>query len=308
LRKLISLSFALVACCTAVGAEQQAPEVKWHEVATADIAKLADDDLVRHAVEPDFLDGVTLSETRFAEAGFSWHLLRFMNEAKPSGLLWVVPHDDESAAFDSAIAALKTYGGVAIVVNSGPGSSRMQTGQGTCGGRQPVLSRCDPNRNFSASTPLFTNAHLGQLSAGEAVIALHTNSPGFGPGKGEITIVDAVTASKGKVRPRMNGYFGGAGPAVLKNHDSYAILPFVAPKIPEHDVRCRQAMVQAGVNVWHEPVGKSDGSLSNYAVLEKAALSYVNMESRRETDLTLASERQRLMIDAYLSGCRPSGD
>jgi hypothetical protein len=37
-------------------------------------------------------------------------------------------------------------------------------------------------------------------------------------------------------------------------------------------------------------------------------LQYVNMESRRETDLTIASERQRLMIDAYLSGCRPSGD
>jgi hypothetical protein len=308
LRKLLALSFALVACCTAVGAAHAALEVKWQEVATVDIAKLADDDLVRHAAEPDFLDGVTLSETRFAEAGFNWHLLRFVNEAKPSGPLWVVPHDDENAAFDSAIAALKTYGGVAIVVNSGPGSSRMQTGLGTCGGRQPVLSRCDPNRNFSRATPLFTNVHLGQLSPRQPVIALHTNSPGFGAGKGEITILDAAAASKGKIRPRKNGFFGDAGSAVLKDHDSYAILPFVAPKIPEHDVRCRQAMVQAGVNVWHEPVGKSDGSLSNYAILENPWLQYVNMESRRETDLTIASERQRLMIDAYLSGCRPSGD
>jgi hypothetical protein len=73
-------------------------------------------------------------------------------------------------------------------------------------------------------------------------------------------------------------------------------------------VRCRKALGEAGVHVWHEPVSKSDGSLSNYTVLENVALPYVNMESRRETDLTLASERHRLMIDAYLSGCNPLRD
>lgn len=306
--KLLSLTFALVAGYSAASAWHAEPEVKWQEVARTDIAKLQDDDLVRHAAEPDFMGGVTVSETRFSEAGFNWHLLRFVNAAKPVGPLWVVPHDDENAAFDSAIAALKAHGGVAIVVNSGPGSSRMQSGQGTCGGRASILSRCDPNRNFSSSTPLFTNAHLDQRAAGQPVIALHTNSPGFGPGKGEITILDAAAANKGKIRPRKNGYFGGEGPALLKDNDSYAIVPFVAPKVQENDVQCRKALVQSGVHVWLEAVGKSDGSFSNYAVLEKADMMYVNMESRREVNLMVASERHRLMVDAYLKGCSPLGD
>lgn len=308
MRKLLALSLSVVACCTAVSGWHTVPEVKWQEVATTEIAKLQDDDLIRHAIDPSFLDGLTVGETRFSEAGFNWHLLRFVNSAKPAGPLWVVPHDDENAAFDSAIDALKTHGGIAIIVNSGPGSSRTQSGRGTCGGRTPILSRCDPNRNFSSLTPLFTNAYLDHRSAGQPVIALHTNSPGYGPGKGEITILDAAAASKGKIRPRKNGYFGGSGPALLKNHDSYAILPFVAPKIQDYDMRCRKALVQAGVHVWHEAVGKSDGSLSNFAVLEQADMVYVNMESRREEDLTVASERHRLMVDAYLEGCQPSGN
>jgi hypothetical protein len=309
LGKLLALSLGLVACCTAaVAASHTKPAVEWSEVAGTDIAKLQDDDLIRHAAEPDFLGGVSVSETRFSEAGFNWHLLRFVNAAKPVGPLWVVPHDDENAAFDSAIAALKTHGGVAIVVNSGSGSSRTQSGQGTCGGRAPIITRCDPNRNFSSSTPLFTSAHLDQRASGQPVIALHTNSPGFGPGKGEITILDAAAASKGKIRPRKNGYFGIAGPAVLKDHDSYAIIPFAAPKFQEYDVRCRKALVEAGVHVWHEAVGKSDGSFSNYAVLEKADMVYVNMESRREANLAVASERHRLMVDAYLKGCSPLGN
>lgn len=308
MRKLLAQTFALLAGCTAVSAWHLEPAVKWQEVATTDLTKLQDDDLIRNAAEPDFLDGVTVSETRFSEAGFTWHLLRFVKAAKPAGPLWVVPHDDENAAFDSAIAALKAHGGVAVVVNSGSGSSRSQSGQGTCGGRTPIITRCDPNRNFSPATPLFTNAHFDQRFAGQPVIALHTNAPGFGPGKGDITILDAAAASKGKIRPRKNGYFGGAGAAVMKDRDSYAILPFVAPKIQDYDARCRKALVQSGVHVWHESVGKSDGSFSNHAILEKADMMYVNMESRREANLTVASERHRLMVDAYLKGCGPSGN
>jgi hypothetical protein len=308
LRKLVTLFLAMMACCPATVALQAQPAVEWQEVAVVEIAKLKDDDLTRHSAELEFLSGVIVSEARFSEAGFDWHLLRFVNALKPIGPLLIVPHDDENAAFDSAIAALKIHGGVAIVVNSGPGSSRMQSGQGTCGGRMPILSRCDPNRNFSSATPLFTNAHLDQRAAGWPVIAFHTNSPGFGPGKGEITILDAVAASKGKIRPRKNGYFGGDGPEVLKDNDSYAIIPFVAPKIPEDDIRCRKALLQAGVHVWHESVGKSDGSLSNYAILEKTDMVYVNMESGREDNLAIASERHRLMVDAYLKGCSPLGN
>lgn len=306
-RLLIPL-FALLTCCTAAASWHAKPAVEWQLLAVADIATLQDDDLIRHEAHTDFLANITVSELRFSEAGFDWHLLRFVNAAKPVGPLWVVPHDDENAAFESAIAALKTHGGVAVVVNSGAGSSRLQSGHGTCGGRKTVVSRCDPNRNFSAATPLFTNAHLDQRAPGQPVIALHTNTPGFGPGKGTITILDAAAANTGKIRPRKNGYFGSAGPALLKDHDTYAIIPFVAPKTQEYDMQCRSALVQAGVHVWHEAVGKSDGSLSNYVVLKKVDMAYVNMESRREVDLAIASQRHQLMVDAYLKGCRPLGN
>lgn len=287
---------------------QADPLTVWTKIETADIGGLADDDVQRNRGNAEFLTGLSVSEARFSEAGFNWHLLRFVNYAKPDGPLWIVPHDDENAAFDAAIAALKLYGGIAIAVNSGAGSARLQTGQGRCGGRPAFRTTCDPNRNFSPETPLFTQAHLDQLSAGRPIIALHTNTPGFGHGKGDITILDAAAAGKGVIRPRRYGYFGGSGPAVLKDHDSFAIIPFRLPHISVNDVTCRLALQSAGVHVWHEPVGKSDGSLSNYITLHKAGTAYVNMESRRETNLSLAAQRHGLMVAAYLKSCSRSGD
>jgi hypothetical protein len=268
-----------------------------------DASAVVDDDLQRHASDKSYLDGLNLSEMRFSENGFDWHLLRFVNTAKPSGALWAVPHDDENAAFDAAIAALKHYGGVLVVVNSGPGSSRIQLGQGTCGGRPAIVSKCDPNRNFSASTPLYTRAFLDQNSLGQPIIALHTNSPGFGRGQGDITILDERSANKGKLRPRKDGYFGLNQPASLSDPDSYAIMPYLLPKPIGAGVACRNGLIEEGVNVWHERVGKSDGSLSNYVVLDVPTTTYVNMETRREADLTIAAERHRMMIAAYIKRC-----
>lgn len=280
----------------------------WTELTAEQVQLLADDDLQRHRADAEYLTGIAVSETHFSEAGFNWHLLRFINATQPIGPLWVVPHDDENAAFDAAVTALKRYGGVLIAVNSGAGSARMQSGQGTCGGRPAKVARCDPNRNFSVATPLFTQAHLEQRSAGQAVIALHTNTPGYGPGKGEITILDMGAAANGKIRPRRYGYFGGNGPEILEDYDSYAILPFRRPVISPQDVLCRQSLVSAGIHVWHEPVGDSDGSLSNYIAREHADIRYVNMESRREADLRLAAERHALMVAAYLMSCPRSGN
>ena len=118
-------------------------------------AALADDDLARHSQDPAYLDGLALTSLSFSENGFAWQLLRFDNLAKPDGPLWVVPHDDENAAFEAVIAALRLHGGRAIVVNSS-GSLRRQSGSGRCGVRSGIVSACDPNRNFAADAPLFT--------------------------------------------------------------------------------------------------------------------------------------------------------
>lgn len=270
----------------------------------ADLATIVDDDLARHAGDTAFLEGLTVSETRFSENGFDWHLIRFVNTQKPDGPLWAVPHDDENAAFEAAISSVKRYGGVAIMVNSGPESSRMQPGFGTCGGRPAMLSKCDPNRNFSDGTPLYTDAWLSQLPADQPIIALHTNSPGYGRGQGDITILDADAAARGEMRPRADGYFGIRSPEVLKNPDTYAIIPYLPPSISPEAQTCRSSLVSDGINVWHERVGRSDGSLSNYVMLKRSEISYVNMESRRETDIALAAKRHRRMVAAYLRGCR----
>ncbi len=284
---------------------QPAHALNWQ---TVEHTQLADDDLQRHAPDKGYLENIQLSEMRFSEGGFDWHLLRFVNISKPIGPLWAVPHDDENAAFDAALVAVKTYGGVVIVVNSGPGSSRFQPGLGTCGGRSKTLQRCDPNRNFSEETPLFTKAFLDQLPAGQPIIALHTNSPGHGRGQGDITILDVKAFAKGIVRPRNDGHFGQNQPALLTDHDSYAILPYSAQKPSKLDLRCRSELVGQGVHVWHERVGKSDGSLSNYIALNAPQIRYVNMESRREDALSLAAERHLLMLAAYMQKCLALGN
>lgn len=298
----------LAAILLAFAQPARAAELSWQDVAKADIASLQDDDLNRHVADLTYLDGLTIHQTRFSEAGFDWHVLKFTNSEKPAGPLWAVPHDDENAAFEAAIAAVRLYGGTVVAVNSGPGSSRFQQGSGTCGGRPARLTRCDPNRNFSAATPMFTGPFVGQLSPGQPIIALHTNSPGHGAGKGSITILDAEASARGEVRPRKDGHFGVNQPAALNDPDSYAILPYLAPTKPVSDIKCRDAMIARGVHVWHEYVGKSDGSLSNYAVLFLPGVSYVNMESRREADLSVAAERHRLMIAAYMESCAGSGN
>jgi hypothetical protein len=281
---------------------------QWSDIQVSDINSLADDDVLRHANDPTYFSGLVISESKFSEAGFNWHLIRFVNVAKPLGPLWAVPHDDENAAFDAAIEAVKTYGGVAVMVNSGLGSSRKQEGNGTCGGRSAIISKCDPNRNFSTATPLFTKAYTEQLVPGQPIVALHTNTPGHGRGQGDITILDAKAAAKGKIRPRKNGHFGDNGPLSLKDHDTYAIMPFLPPKIPPQDMQCREALTGQGMHVWHERVDRSDGSFSNYVALSMPGTAYVNMESRRETDLVVAAERHRLMIAAYLNSCLASGN
>ena len=81
-------------------------------------------------------------------------------------------HDDEDMSFDNAVAALKTYGGTLVAVETG--GKRNQDG-------------IDPNRNFSAdgigckklgddATPKFTDVLPQALRPGQPIIALHNNT------------------------------------------------------------------------------------------------------------------------------------
>jgi hypothetical protein len=282
----------------------------WDILPEVVLGSVGDDDINRHAIDARFFDGLNIAQTRFTENGFNWHLIRFTNTAKPDGPLWVVPHDDENAAFESMIAALRLYGGTGIAINSGPGSDRRQAGYGRCGERAKNTSSCDPNRNFSIYSPLFTSAILDQTSVNQPVIALHTNSPGFEGdgqgGSGDITILNTAAYRYGNIRPRAGGMLAANQTPELANYDTLGIIPYrtVAGAQDQKTGNCALGLSKAGVHIWLENVGRSDGSLSNYIMLNRPEIAYFNAESRRETDLSIASARHMLMVAAYLKACR----
>lgn len=283
---------------------------EWLNVSDDQIADMQDDDLDRHQAESGYLNGIAVGETRFSENGFQWHLLRFTSTEKPQGPLWIVLHDDENAAFETMIAALRHYGGTGIAVNTGPSSTRRQLGTGNCGVRAATATACDPNRNFDRRSPLFTASIIEQHIAGQPIIALHTNSHGFSGdgegGRGDISMLDARAYRQGIVHPRIGGHFGNGSVGLLDDPDIYAILPYSAAKgISETDILCRSALNAAGAHVWHERVGTSDGSLSNYIALNLPDVRYLNAEAKRDDALSVAAEAQRAIVDTYLAKCVP---
>lgn len=282
-------------------------QLGWGSVSNERRNEIPDDDIKRHAGDPAFWDGIAIEEKTFSENGFDWHLLRFTNLANPSSVIWIVPHDDENAAFEGAIAALKKHGGMAVVVNSGPGSLRRQTGRGQCGGRLAIVNSCDPNRNFSAATPLFTKAFLDHRTEGnQPIIALHTNGAGAA---GDFSLLDIDAYRNGKVQLRRGAYQGRNPTPLMDNYDTLGLIAYPAKDggPSAMSVACRNALNEAGINFWHERVDKSDGSLSNYLALERPDIPYFNAESREEMDLAVSAARHAIMIDAYLERCL-SGD
>ena len=279
-----------------------------------EILQPVDDDIGRHAGDARYFHGIDISEVRFTENGFAWHVIRFTNAAKPVGPLWVTPHDDENAAFEAMIAAIREHGGSGLAVNSGPGSSRNQSGEGRCGVVARKVASCDPNRNFGAATPIFTAVFLGQHIKDQPVIALHTNGLGFAAdgseGRGNITMLDRAAYRRGIFAPRSGGLFAVQPQMVMANYDSFGITAFLAKNggPSAEAARCGRALADAGIHFWHEPVSKSDGSMSNYLVVHQPEIRYFNAESRHESSLDVAAARHRIMAAAYLSNCVPSGN
>lgn len=305
------MSFALLLWAQAINGPTITPDTnasQWTKIEISQLAEL-DDDVRRNNNQPGFFDGIEVREIRFTENGFAWHLLRYKRTDEKAGPLWLVPHDDENAAFDAMIAALRERGGVGIAVNSGPDSLRMQSGSGICGVRFGVRPTCDPNRNFAPQTPKFTTAILDQRPAGQPIIALHTNSLGFTGdghgGRGDITIVDKAAYRQGVTSPRADGLLAVSPTESMANFDTLGLTAYLAqdrrPSLAAQE--CGRKIANSGVHFWHERVAKSDGSMSNYLILHRPDIAYYNAESRAEIDLGVAAARHKIMIDAYLLNC-----
>lgn len=207
----------------------------------------------------------------FGEGKLKWVLQVIQNRRNPKGPLWAVPHDNENAAFDSAVYGLLRYGGTLIAV---------ETNGQRFNGRQ------DPNRNFDpgvggkcpqqiARSPVFTERFLRWWRTDQPIVALHTNEQGYEGdkqgGKGHISMAKA---------PRSAMPFRSLKPVESRSPDD-ALVFVASTRAPKEDPNLAQfvnGLNERGVNVLYEVVSaKNDCSMSNYAALS-GIRNYVNVE------------------------------
>ncbi len=234
----------------------------------------------------------------FDEGRLHWVLQIIQNRKIPNGPLWVVPHDDEDVAFDSAVYGVTRYGGTVVAVE------RNHDRYNRIGKRKQ-----DPNRNFQvrgegkcrlqlAASPRFTRQHMRWHRTGQPIIALHTNKPGY-------DLVPELDEEKSKgnvsigIERKEDSHiteFPAARPLRAKSPDDTLI--YVASRLPPGSdaqlSRFVAALNASGIHVLYEHVERNDCSLSNYAVLRN--LSFVNIEVVDDDD----TGAQIRMIDAVM--------
>lgn len=286
---------------------QAAPGVRTTAI---DPLTVQDDDFARHR-DPATWRGLKVSQIEFREERGHWRLFRIANPAKPRGPLWFVPHDNENAGFEAALAGVRAHGGVVIAVDSGISEDADGNRRNTAVERGGPI---DPNRNFRDANPLYARVILADYARGaRPIVALHTNFPGFDPtysrcnrgdpkGRGEVSIrfcddVMQPHPSQSRAWP-------------FDDDDSLAYVAYRADSSPM-SAWCGKALATADFNVVFERVKISDGSLSNHALLR--GMDYVNFETQERglDPAALAESRNRLtaMIDRAMQLCvAPGGD
>ena len=219
---------------------------------------------------------ICLTSTVFVENRLKWRV-QVLDSGRP-GHNWVVVHDDEDAAFDSALYAIVRYGGKVIDVDQ----------------RYSALSHAivDPNHNFGTtdaqtrscgewihwSSPIFTSTIIKALGP-PPYVALHNNYNGHfqSGGAGNIS-----------VRHSTRGLFGlPAYNAVgrLADEDNFILISGLTPpdRLTDRVRDLTETLRNSGVNVIYEYVHDTsyDCSLSNflltYAGIEPG--EYFNVEA-----------------------------
>jgi hypothetical protein len=219
----------------------------------AEVMAAAGDRDVRRLVDALGDPALCLGVVRVEGDARSWTLVFVANRDRP-GPRWVLPHDNEQAAFDAGISAVRRYGGVLVAVEAG--ESRMWRG-------------VDPNRIFGEGAcgagradPAYTAAVLAGLDRRFPLVAVHSNEKRGGtislarPYAGATAFRAAPSAAPSQTAPRRDDdtmiiLAGRGGP------DSAAARADIA------------WFTSRGVNVLYETVrpGRSDCSLSNHAAL-----------------------------------------
>jgi hypothetical protein len=199
--------------------------------------------------DPDLCLGIVSVEGTVAR----WSLLVIAHRSR-SGPRWVLPHDNENAAFDAGVGAVQRYGGVLVAVEAG--ENRMWRG-------------IDPNRVFGSGAcgrgradPAYTAAVLSGLDRRFPIVGLHSNERSGG------------TISMARPYPGADAFPAATGvplrPGAPRRDDDTLVI--LAGRAASTDAAARKSIAWftgRGVNVLYETVrpGRSDCSLSNHAVL-----------------------------------------
>ena len=223
----------------------------------------------------------------FREGKYNWYMLLILNPKAPRGAFWFLPHDDENSAFDSAIYAIKRYGGGFLSVLSN--NKRYHQGQ-------------DPNRNFSLSptkelscklqnsaSPIYTAVVMEIINSYKTpnmpYLALHNNT-----NKGGISILKDSTFTKSFLAYPKSRVLNGKG---LADEDSLIYIAGTSPNPPLNRIK---KLLRAGLNVKYEYVSRTnnDCSMSNFIILNYGN-NYYNIESEHGK-----SRVQKEMIDRLM--------
>jgi len=235
---------------------------------------------------------ICLEAREFVENGLTWRM-QVLDSGRP-GIAWAVLHDDENAAFDSALYAIVKYGGRVVDVEQ-----RLTLSSD---------SFVDPNHNFALTeghretcgdwsdnaAPLFTSTIIKELGA-PPYFALHNNHDGHkrNGGSGNISVVHHASGLHGLPAHDPEGR--------LADEDNFIVVSGRTPpgSLAGPVKQLTDELRHAGVNVIYEHVREesNDCSLSNYLLLYGGAEpgQYFNVEAEAGD-----YQSQIAMIDALL--------
>lgn len=288
---------ACVSCAMLAGASNGQPDS-----VAIDPLTIADDDFARQRY-PEVWRGLAVQRIVFTEGAATWRLWRISNVGNPAGPLWVVTHDNENATFAAAVEAVKSWGGVAMVVDTGPVDTRYNARFNSDVAGTPI----DPNRHFLDANPAYVAQMLADLGEpARLIVALHTNAPDFDPrlsdcptirpGRGAISV--ELCSSRYQPRPAR------ARDWPFDDADSLVLMPHLDGR-QRRSAPCAPLMAATDANLVFERVAASDGSLSNYAAQHGLAYLNIETEERGSSDAGIAQARDRLvaMIDLVMARC-----
>ena len=224
------------------------------------------------------------------EGQFHWvfHLIEHRKATK--GPFWVLPHDNENAAFDTALRAVIKYGGGMLAVDSN--GARRHRGQ-------------DPNRNFSKTasesrlcsaqrrpSPRYTLEILAHYQGRRGpYLSMHNNHDGWSGngGRGSISLYRETSVQR--------GFPSNSATGQLRDADNLIFIAGLGPPSSVGSVGRRiKALNAAGLNVVYKQVTDRsfDCSLSDYVARHRLG-DYYNIEAQHGQGKAQTEMLHRLM-------------